>query len=197
MCRNNDMNNMRHGCGCEGGRHEGRGHCGHGHDHMHHRMSEEELASLGTDARLGMTMHRLNCMSRFIMGERMGQLRVLELLARWGDMTQRELTEMLGIRPGSASELIGKLERAGLIARTESDADRRTAVVHLTDSGLEQLESRDKERPELFSALSADEKEQLLALLEKLRADWRERFPHEHPCRGGHGKHGCCESKDE
>ena len=49
------------------------------------------------------------------------QKRVLMVLQELGaPITQRELTERLGIRPASASEVIAKLESAGCIARTPS-----------------------------------------------------------------------------
>lgn len=57
------------------------------------------------------------------------QKRILILLLETGPITQRELTERLGIQPGSASEVIAKLENAGLVTRTESEADRRTVDI--------------------------------------------------------------------
>lgn len=123
------------------------------------------------------------------------QKRILILLLETGPFTQRELTERLGIQPGSASEVIAKLENAGLLTRTESEADRRTVDVALTEEGSRQAEEaknqRDGRHGEMFSALSEEEKSQLLGLLEKVNTDWesryanRQRRPH-----GPHGKHG-------
>lgn len=64
------------------------------------------------------------------------QKRVLMVLQELGaPITQRELTERLGIRPASASEVIAKLESAGCIVRTPSPSDRRTAEITLTELG--------------------------------------------------------------
>lgn len=108
-----------------------------------------------------------------------GQNRVLSVLKDGGEMTQRELTEQLGIQPGSASEIIGKLEAAGYLIRTPSPADRRTADVSLTEAGAaraaaaeERMQAR---REEMFAALTEEEKDQLLALLERLYASWEEK----------------------
>lgn len=139
---------------------------------------------MDTDGKLGILLHELHHMSRFGMESRGGQGRILKLLAKEGDMTQRLLTEKLGIQPGSVSEVIGKLERAGYVTRSENAEDRRTADIHLTQAGRERAEAREQEKPELFSALSEEEKSQLLTLLERLRGDWRERFPRER-----HGHH--------
>ena len=156
----------------------------------HHRpQNEEAYQAMDTDGKLNAILHELHHMSRFGMESRGGQGRILQILAEEGSMTQRSLTEKLGIQPGSASEVIGKLERAGFITRSENTEDRRTADVSLTEAGREQLEAKKQEKPELFSALSEEEKEQLLALLEKLRADWREIFPRERHSRDDHSVH--------
>ena len=122
------------------------------------------------------------------------QKRLLILLLETGPITQRELTERLGIQPGSASEVVAKLENAGLLTRTESKADRRTVDVTLTGEGENQAKEaksqRDERHGEMFAALSEDEKSQLLGLLEKVNRDWesrhKERRCHHH---GRHGKH--------
>ena len=102
----------------------------------HHRpLNEEEYQRLDTDGKLNAQMHLLHHMSRFGVESRGGQGRILRILAEEGSMTQRTLTEKLGIQPGSASEVIGKLERAGFIERRESEEDRRTADVSLTEAG--------------------------------------------------------------
>lgn len=122
------------------------------------------------------------------------QKRVLILLLEAGPITQRELTQRLGIQPGSASEVIAKLENAGLLTRTGSEADRRTVDVILTEEGSRQAEEakaqRDGRHGEMFSALSQEERAQLLELLEKVNRDWESRYAdrQRHP-HGPHGKH--------
>lgn len=109
------------------------------------------------------------------------QKRVLMVLYDLGgSTTQRELTECLGIRPGSASEVFAKLEHAGHIQRTVNAQDRRTAVVALTDTGKLLAEEAKRQRnlrhETMFSCLSDSEKEELLALLEKVGSDWEYRY---------------------
>lgn len=108
------------------------------------------------------------------------QKRVLMTLLENDPMTQRELTERLGIQPGSASEVIGKLEAAGLILRTPSEADRRTTNILLTDAGQaaaeDALAKRQERHQNMFASLSEDETETLLRLLEKLNADWDAKY---------------------
>lgn len=108
------------------------------------------------------------------------QKNILIMLRKAGDITQRELTERLGIQPGSVSEVIAKLEDAGNILRTPSETDRRTMNIELTPKGMmsasEAAEQRNRRHVEMFSCLSGDEKETLLSLLEKLNADWKSRY---------------------
>lgn len=108
------------------------------------------------------------------------QKRILILLLETGPITQQKLTQRLGIQPGSASEVIAKLENAGLLTRTESEADRRTVDITLTEEGSRQAEEaraqRDGRHREMFSVLSQEERAQLLGLLEKVNTDWQSRY---------------------
>lgn len=108
------------------------------------------------------------------------QSRILIVLLENESMTQSELTEYLDVQPGSASEVIGKLESAGLIVRTQSERDRRTADIRLTDSGRIKAEEaaalRKQRHREMFSCLREDDEAALLMLLEKLNHDWRRRY---------------------
>lgn len=52
-----------------------------------------------------------------------------------GGMTQRDLAEMLGLDPSQVVQLVDDLERAGLVERRPSPADRRTRLIVATRSG--------------------------------------------------------------
>lgn len=108
------------------------------------------------------------------------QKRILMILLENGPMTQSALTEQLGIQPGSVSEVLGKLENAGLILRFTSETDRRTADIRLTASGKSVAEEAYAQRQvrhrQMFSGLSEAEKVALLELLEKLNTDWAATF---------------------
>ncbi len=108
------------------------------------------------------------------------QRRILIILSEVDSMTQRELTRKLGIQPGSASEVLGKLEATGMIVRTPSETDRRTADVRLTDLGRQKADEADKRREDrqhqMFVCLSEEEQMTFLSILEKLQDDWEERF---------------------
>ena len=123
---------------------------------------------------------------RRISDGRAGQKRILTILLRNENITQSELTAHLGIQPGSASEILSKLEGAGLIRRVENQSDRRTVRIELTARGRREAEAakaeKDDRKQELLSPLSTEEQEQLLRLLEKMNTAWAEH--HEDPEKG-------------
>lgn len=185
----------RHGnehCYCEREHH----HCKGEHDHerrehecKNHKCEHKDnrfshYNEMSVSDKILAQMSKLTHQSHMIFGGRGGQKRILHILSKEGSITQRELTERLDIQPGSASEIIKKLENAGYILRTANEADRRTADISLTEAGKAQVLENGNERNcgALFSALSDDEATQLLNLLEKLSTDWDNRFK-------GHGHH--------
>ncbi len=102
---------------------------------------------------------------------------VLATLKLEGPMIQRSLAQYLGIEGPTLSRHLETMERRGLVARTRDGADRRTAVVALTDEGrsrYEEIESvalRSQER--MLRGLSDSDVAQLSELLEKIRANVR------------------------
>lgn len=122
----------------------------------------------------------INHTMRSLYEGRGSQKRILIVLLKAGTITQRALTERLGIQPGSASEVLSKLEKSGLIVRAESEADRRTTDITLTKQGkalAEEAAAQRKQRhEEMFSCLTDAEKNRLLELTEKVNKDWWERY---------------------
>lgn len=144
------------------------------HDHFPH------YSELPTSEKLLVMLTKLTRLSRAAFDGKSSQKRIIHLIHKKGGMTQRELTERMDIRPGSASEVIKKLENAQLITRAVSESDRRTVDIVLTSAGIAQAEKNEQQRKarmeELFSVLSSEEKDLMLSLLEKLGADWETRY---------------------
>ena len=61
-----------------------------------------------------------------------GQWRFLRQLWREDGITQRELSERVGMREPTTVVALKGLEKAGLITRTKTDADRRKTFIYLT-----------------------------------------------------------------
>lgn len=110
---------------------------------------------------------------------RASQNRVLRILEKHGELTQRQLQDIMGIQQGSLSELLKKMEEHGLIDRRQSPDDRRQILVRLTERGEAQSqlnhERMAQQAVELTAVLSGEEQQQLQVLLAKLLDSWEER----------------------
>lgn len=49
--------------------------------------------------------------------------------------SQAELAELMCVEPPTATKMLGRMEKAGVIARERSTTDRRVTLVSLTDKG--------------------------------------------------------------
>lgn len=101
-----------------------------------------------------------------------GQAKLLVEISKNDGASQRELAEKLDVRPSSMTEMLSKLENNGFIFRKQDQKDQRVSHIHLTDEGKKIVEEVEKSKDEFeknfFSALTEDEREQLLLLIEKL-----------------------------
>lgn len=106
-----------------------------------------------------------------------GQGRILKILASQSEVTQKELQEALGVQPGSASEIISKLEDRGLVSRERDADDKRRVVLRITEAGRERAEasSCEEKGQDLYEALSTEEQNTLKSLLKKLLESWSTR----------------------
>lgn len=128
------------------------------------------------------TLHGLFLKCSNIISRRMGgnasRRRIIALLDEHGALTQRQLQELLGIQAGSLSELVVRMERFGVITRRTDEADRRRIVLELTPLGKARaLEPRVMDDDRLFAALTAEEREELRRILQKIddaHTRWRQ-----------------------
>lgn len=143
---------------------------------------KEQYKSLDQNNKLIWNFRDIGHTMRQISEGRGSQKRILILLRETAGMTQKELTARLGVQPGSASEVLNKLEQAGLIARTPSEADHRTMNIRLTPDGEALAKAASAKRAErheqMFTVLSEEEKDTLIALLEKVNAHWDQTYRH-------------------
>lgn len=152
-------------------------------------LRKQNYETADSDEKLIMNFRDINHTMHSLYEGRGSQSSILIILLEKESITQQELTEQLGIKPGSASEVIAKLEKNGMINRTKSIFDRRTANITLTDEGRKSAQEAKTKRlerhNEMFSALSKEEKSSLLSLLEKINSDWEKLYSDE---RKHHGK---------
>lgn len=100
------------------------------------------------------------------------QALILSILAGRETLSQRQLQQMLGIQPGSLSELLSKLEAKGLLTREKAE-DRRGNLLRITDAGRQAiLQEEDAPEDDPFAPLSAEQQGQLSDLLRALLNAW-------------------------
>ena len=161
------------------------------------RARKERYKSFDINNKLICNIRDMGHTVRAMSDGKASQSRILIVLHTEGLITQSKLTELLNVQPGTVSEVIGKLERAGLIERTTSKNDRRTSELRLTEDGVENAmqasEARKNRYEDMFACLTESEKSDLLALLEKINEDWERRYGYGRANRNGgyhRGRHG-------
>ena len=106
-------------------------------------------------------------------------LRVLELVGEPHCMSPTELSEIVVRSSGGMTQILDRLERAGLVERSADPSDRRRVLVGLTPSGLRTAERANEayaaERERILGRLTDGEIDELdraiHRLLEVLTAD--------------------------
>jgi DNA-binding MarR family transcriptional regulator len=99
-------------------------------------------------------------------------LRVLELAGPPYRMSPTELSEIVVRSTGGMTQILDRLERAGLIERAADPSDRRKVLVGLTTAGKRTADKANatygRERRRLLGVLSAEEIEQIDLAIRRL-----------------------------
>ena len=103
-----------------------------------------------------------------------GQMKLLSIISKNDGIIQRDLAEVLDMRPSSLTEMVSNLEKNSLISRKQDENDRRVMHVYLTEEGKKIIESFKQAKDELhdsvFSCLTLDEKEKMLEIVRKVNS---------------------------
>jgi DNA-binding MarR family transcriptional regulator len=100
------------------------------------------------------------------------QFAVLTVLASRPDIDQRTLGELASLDRSTVTDVVGRLERRGLVERVRDASDRRRNLLRLTPEGkatCEQVAARAVTMNRvLLSPLALEEQEVLMGLLRRL-----------------------------
>jgi DNA-binding MarR family transcriptional regulator len=103
-----------------------------------------------------------------------GQVGVLQVIAANQGLSQTALGRAIGIDRSTVVAVIDRLEGRGLVVRAPSPTDRRSHALRLSPRGervLTEIERRVRAHERRIARrLSAAEREQLIALLEKIES---------------------------
>ncbi len=100
------------------------------------------------------------------------QWTILRSIRYQGSHSVGQLADGLGVRPSTMSQMLDRMELAGLIYREPSKEDARTRLVRLTEQGFDMLRKLKSARAEVLAGpleqLEPAEREMLLKLLGKV-----------------------------
>ena len=105
-------------------------------------------------------------------GLRPPSMGTLKVIAHSGPISQREVSERLGVHPSDMVKVVDQLEEYGLVSRVRAEGDRRRYDLTLTPKGERMLErftalTREVDQ-DFYAVLSAAEQRQLEKLMGKL-----------------------------
>lgn len=100
------------------------------------------------------------------------QLDALLVLREFGELTMGELCQKMFLACSTATDLIDRMERNGLIERLRDTADRRVIRLRVLEKGSsvidEVLEARRTYLAAIMAAIDVSDKERLIQSLEQL-----------------------------
>jgi len=100
------------------------------------------------------------------------QLKLLYLVAHTDTLNITEAATFLGVRPPAASKAVDKLVRRRLLRRAETQQNRRTSRLSLTETSRKLMDSyiaaRDQRARAVFSHFSAEELRRTSEVLDRL-----------------------------
>jgi len=85
-----------------------------------------------------------------------GQGKILAILKTRPEISQKDLSYLLDMRPQSLGEFLAKLEKNGYITRTPSETDHRVMNIKLTKKGRE-IAEQEFSYDKIFDCLSEEE----------------------------------------
>ena len=107
------------------------------------------------------------------------QSQALTAIAQNAGLKQAELAGLLRVKPMSAGRLVDRMEAAGWVERRRSTEDRRIIHLYVTEQAQPLLadlgKAATRTRQAAFSDFEAGERDQLIALLERVKANLQKR----------------------
>lgn len=101
------------------------------------------------------------------------QNRLLRVVAQNPGITQKDLAQLLNIRPASLSELAKKMQEKELLTRRQNEQDRRVFNFYLTAAGEKTVNEfaqlRQNYGSGVFAVLSETDQAELLRILQQLQ----------------------------
>jgi DNA-binding MarR family transcriptional regulator len=135
-----------------------------------HSLNLKTLIAL---SRTNQRIHRRTADRLVRHGLTLSQFAVLEALYHKGDMSIRDIITTVLSSGGNMTVVIHNLVKLGLVTRCVHPEDRRASLISITPQGSDKIKAIFPDHladlDETFSALDPEEKQQLIALLKKIK----------------------------
>jgi DNA-binding MarR family transcriptional regulator len=113
------------------------------------------------------------------------QLATLLLLDEEGELTIKQVTEILGRSVSATSRLLDQLVERGMVSRREDERDRRTKRIAITENGRNLVATLEQRRADVQIAvmelLTTEEQAEITRALALLAEAGKRRRHNEHP----------------
>jgi DNA-binding MarR family transcriptional regulator len=104
--------------------------------------------------------------------------KTLDILARSGALTARDLSQRTGLTPASVTALLNRLEKKRFVRRVGNPSDGRSILIELQPDSLRRLgslfEDFSRSLDELYASYSDDDLELILEFMTKIARRQRE-----------------------
>ncbi len=102
-----------------------------------------------------------------------GQPPMLFILSKRDGLSQKELADLLQVKPSTITVMLKRMEKANLVIRKQDNEDGRVSRVYITENGLEHCEKAknvmNKIEEECFGNFTTDEAILLRSLLLQMK----------------------------
>ena len=106
------------------------------------------------------------------MGIHPGQCHMISLIHRYPGRSQKELADIINIKPATMTVMVKKLEKAELVKRIPHETDQRMLKIYLTEKGddvfIKLDEIRKKMQMEYYKNFTEEELHTLYELIKKM-----------------------------
>lgn len=115
------------------------------------------------------SIYTLQTVEQDLFGVSWQEAYLLQIIIREPRMRVTELTEKLRVKKFSASRLVTKLEKLGLVDKISNDTDKRVVLVDITPEGKKVIEQIEEYNYQLIASQFENfEKEDLMIILSSI-----------------------------
>lgn len=115
------------------------------------------------------SIYTLQTVEQDLFGVSWQEAYLLQIIIREPRMRVTELTEKLRVKKFSASRLVTKLEKLGLVDKISNDTDKRVVLVDITPEGKKVIEQIEEYNYQLIASQFENfEKEDLMIILNSI-----------------------------